>query len=452
MNGNDDNAQRQGPEGSAVPRAERWGREQTRAALGLAVWEIELAVGAGLLTRGRDRRFDPGEVQALLDDITAFRSRLAAEHRLNATEAADRLAISRQRFARVVEQTGLVPIAQEEVRKYGRILTVRTYRAADIDALAPYAVADRVLREAATTVGRSTAAQKAARTRALNKARAAGARTELEAARPAAQASPACILRYAGGLSLGRPDAPGFLRRFEDDDTVRALAGLTDDCRLTEDERDELISSVRERAALAYEAMAGPDEIRSLLGVEPDALIGRTEMVGLFAVRQDLADLASAPPQWLLVERAAVAAADAEAAARRARLAEERKVLESAERAARITDETVAELFGLPVDVVSALRPRGRREGRWHPQYVAELQAKPPVWLNSEAAARQEAARRQERRAHARRSRTTRREAWRRTWAEAMGVPIDQVPLQCGRPTPKAVRAARTNPPRWALP
>jgi hypothetical protein len=102
-----------------------------------------------------------------------------AEHRLNATDAAGRLGISRQRFARVVKQAGLEPVAEEQVRKYRRLLTVRYYRAADVDALQPYVGADIALREAATAVGRSDAAQKAARTRARNRERAREARLEL---------------------------------------------------------------------------------------------------------------------------------------------------------------------------------------------------------------------------------------------------------------------------------
>lgn len=371
----------------------RWGREKVRTALGLKVWEIELAVETGLFARGEDRRFDPAEVQTALDSGEEFRARLRAEYRLNATEAAGLLGISKQRFARVVEQTGLRPVAEEQIRKYGQILTVRSYRTADVEALAPYATADRVLRGAVTSVGRSAAAQKAARTRARNKARAAEARSELDTVREAAGSSPVAALRYAAALACDLPDSPHFLRRYEHDDVVHTLARVIADCRLTAAERRAYLADVQDLALQAHSTMAGPDEVRQRLGTDVSILVGRTETVCRFVPRPELSQLASAPPEWLLSLRAAEAATDAEESVLRARLSAERKVLDAAERALCLTDETAAELFGLPVDVVAALRPRSRRT-HWHPQHVAQLLARPPVWLRNEAAARQEVARR----------------------------------------------------------
>lgn len=398
---NDDCGTPQPPpaEGESGTRAgPRWGREKVRAALGLAVWETNLAVESGLLTRGEDRRFDPVEVQKAVDDIEGFRARLRAEHRLNATEAAARLGISVQRFARVVEQAGLVPVAEEGFRKYGRFLTVRYYRAADVEALAPYAHADRVLREAVTSVGRSAVAQKAARTRARNKARATEARSELDALHERAKASPVSALRYATALALGLPDSPPFLRRYQDDDLVRTLIGMIDDSRLTVAERSTKFSDVQDLAHEAHSTMASPDEVRQQLGADISTMAAQAETIGRFMPRQELSRLAAAPPTWLLALRAAEAAADAESAALHARMSAERKVLDSAERALRITDDTAAELFGLPVDVVASLRPK-KHSGHWHPQHVAQLLAHPPAWLHDEAAARQEVARRQARKA-----------------------------------------------------
>jgi predicted DNA-binding protein (UPF0251 family) len=91
-----------------------------RAALGLAIWEIELAIETGLLRRLPDRDFEATAVEAALADPEAFRGLLAAEHRLNAADAAGRLGISRQRFARVVKQAGLEPVAEEQVHRYRR--------------------------------------------------------------------------------------------------------------------------------------------------------------------------------------------------------------------------------------------------------------------------------------------------------------------------------------------
>lgn len=385
------------PTTPAKDRAVRLGRERVRAELGLAVWEVELAVETGILSRGTDRRFDPSEIRAALEDMDTFRNRLEGERRLNATEAAERLKISKQRFARVVEQAGVSPVAEEDVRKYGRVLTIRYYRSADIDQLIPYAGADQALREAVTTVGRSDAAKKGARTRAENKQRATQARLEVEAAGKAAQTSSVNALRYAAALACGAPDAPGFLRKFMGDKAVRALTVMIASCRLTKDEHRALLTGALELSGESHIFMAGPDEIRRLLGVDPCDLAGRVEMIGGFADRRDLTSWASAPPAWLLAAHAAEAAADAETAALRAQFSEQRKVLDSAEQALRLTDESVAEIFGLPVDLVAALRPRKRRSA-WHPEYVARLRANPPDWLSSEAAARQEIARRRARR------------------------------------------------------
>lgn len=165
--------------------------------------------------------------------------------------------------------------------------------------------------------------------------------------------------------------------------------------------------------------------------------------------RAELEKVLAAPPQWLAQARAAAVAAEAEAAAHRARTAEERAVLAAAREAARLTNETVAELFGLPVDIVAALRPRGST-GLWNPQHVAALRAALPPWLRSEEAARAEVALRESGAARARQTRADRRAGWHRTWAEQLGVPLERVPENCGRPTAKAVRAARANPPGWA--
>lgn len=170
------------------------------------MWEIELAVTAGLLERGADRRFDPDEVTRTAADLDTFRARLAREHRFNASQAARRLGVSAARFARVVAQTGLAPVAEEQVRKYGRVLTVRYYRAVDVDGLAAYATADQVLREAVTAVGRPAAARKAAVTRARNKERAEQARHELQAVRKqTTQGAAVALVRYAAALAAGLP-------------------------------------------------------------------------------------------------------------------------------------------------------------------------------------------------------------------------------------------------------
>ncbi|MER5179111.1 hypothetical protein ABT009_12200 [Streptomyces sp. NPDC002896] len=441
----DDDGSHRGNRGAA-----RWGRERVRAALGLAVWEIELAAAAGLLERDDDRRFDPEEVARAAADLDAFRARLACEHRLNASEAARRLGISAARWRRVVAQTGLAPVAEEQVRKYGRVLTVRYYRAADVDGLADHVTADRVLREVVTAVGRAEAARKAAVTRARNKERAEQARHELAAVREqTAHGSPVALVRYAAALAAHLPQSPEFLRRFTADEAVGALAAVVEECRLRLEERSALLDGVLPQAREACAELAWPPQIERRSGVDGVVFVGRIDMVGGCMARAELEELLAAPPAWLAQARAAAAAAEAADAAHRARTAEERAVLASAQEATRLTDEAVAELFGLPVDVAAALRPR-RRERWWHPQHVSNLLAAPPPWLRSEEAARAEVARRAARSVRARQARANRRASWRRTWAEQLGVPLEQVPENCGRPTAKAVRAARANPPSWA--
>ncbi|MBP0459929.1 hypothetical protein [Streptomyces montanisoli] len=427
----------------------RWGREKVRAALGLAVWEIDLAVTAGLLERGADRRFDPDEVRRAAEDLDAFQARLAAEHRLNATQAARRLGISTAQFKRVVVQAGTVPVAEEQVRKYGKVLTVRYYRAADVDGLADHVAADQVLREAATAVGRPEAARKAAATRARNKARAEQARHELDAVRTRALRGPAvAVVRYAAALAVGLPRSPGFLRAFAGDAALDALAALIDECRLRPGQRSEMLDEVLPQARVAANALARPAQIEQRSGIRPAVFEGRVDMIAGCMARAELEEVLAAPPMWLTEARAAAAAAEAEAAVRRERAAEEKAVLAAAEEATRLSDEAVAALFQLPVDVIAALRPRGRRW--WHPQHVGGLLAAPPPWLRNEEAARAEAARRAARSARTRRKRTVRRQGWRRTWAQQLGVPLEQVPENCGKPTAKAVRAARAERPAWA--
>lgn len=119
-------------------------------------------------------------------------------------------------------------------------------------------------------------------------------------------------------------------------------------------------------------------------------------------------------------------------------------VLKDAARAvARLSDEAVAELFGLDPELVAALRPRS---GRWSAAYVEELLRTRPAWLHGADAARAEVARRAqsaERRASAR---TARRLGWRRVWAHVFGMAVEDVPETVGRPTQAAVRAALASP------
>ncbi|MFI7145994.1 hypothetical protein ACIBO2_13830 [Nonomuraea sp. NPDC050022] len=174
------------------------GMKRVREELGLAVWEVELAVETSLLRRLPDRTFDPVSVNAAKTDAERFQRLLAAEHRCNATQAAIRLGISPQRFKRLADR--LAPVAVDEIQKYGRTLTIRYYRAADVDALADLVRADTELRAAARTLSRSEAARKAAATRKLNKERAVAARALLQRAMPCDNGDPIQVLVWAPWL------------------------------------------------------------------------------------------------------------------------------------------------------------------------------------------------------------------------------------------------------------
>ncbi len=98
------------------------------------------------------RTFDPVSVRAAEADIEHFRRLLAAERGCTITEASARLGVSADRFKRITAAAGLAPVDTEQIRKYGQTLTVRYYRAADVDALADHVHADAELRAAARAV------------------------------------------------------------------------------------------------------------------------------------------------------------------------------------------------------------------------------------------------------------------------------------------------------------
>ncbi|WP_026117071.1 hypothetical protein [Nocardiopsis valliformis] len=383
-----------------------WGRERVRAELALAVWEVELAAQTGLLPRLPDRRFEVGPVEAALADPRAFRLRLAAEHRLNATEAARRLSVSRDRFTRVAAETGLQPVSQTQVRKYGRILDVRYYRAADVDALIPHVRADIVLREAVTAVGRSEAARKAARTRARNRERAARARLDMYALEPAPGSPATQVVAHAAGLTEGLDRLPAFLHPFVHVPEAEHVTALVHDCRFTTAEHAAVLDGVTERARAALDTLVDPDEVWRRLGVYPGSTCDQPEELAGHLPASTVAAWAENPPEWLLSERAALVAAEAEQAAHRSREEEERRVLHQAEHALACTDTTVAELFGLPVDTVTQLR---RLRGKaWNWTHVSQLRDRPPAWVRSPEAARAEVERRRARKTKAKERRKRR--------------------------------------------
>ncbi|MEU9887630.1 hypothetical protein [Sphaerisporangium sp. NPDC051011] len=433
-----------------------FGRERVRKLLGMAVWEVELAVETGLLRRLPDRTFDPVSVSTAEADLELFRRLLAAERRCNTSEAAARLGVSTDAFQRIAAVVGLMPVLTEEIRKYGRTLNVRYYRAADVDALADHARADTELRAAARAVSRSEAATKAARTRKLNLARAAAARAEIEVMKPAPDADAVQLLLWAAALMVVAGIWPGPLqplRRMSDRRADPLIATLRE-ARLPRAELEGMLAELAERSIDLIGLLVPPEIAERELGVPVAMLPADLPRVDDHLLAPGLYELVSSPPSWLLraradreLERAARAEAQraAEEVSRRRRA--EKAAVDAAVRAvSRLSDESVAEIFGLSVEVIRLLRPKS---GHWSAGFVAGLSRRTPPWLLDETAARREADRRSRAAATRARRRAARQLSWRRHWAEAFGVPLGDVPEPIGRPTPKAIEAARRNPPPW---
>lgn len=443
-----------GGKGPAVTRR-GMGAARVGQALGLVPRQVRLAARAGLLDQHEDGTFDADCVARAAADQRRFLDALHREEPLSARQAATRLHISRERFARVARTAELPIVERQWLRRDGRDVEVRYYRTADVDALLPHVVADIELRAAAAAVARSQAAAKAARTRAHNRERAKNARQLLSARRPGATGDPVETVLWAVALGAAHGRIAPRLRRFRDDSRARALAELVCQARLKPDELARLVEEATRPALRALPSLARPLEVATRLGVPAARVAEHIPALHGYIARTTLDDLAQVPPGWLLQlrgdqELARVSAMWGREQERVWQQARERAdaVLRDAARAvARLSDDAVAELFALDVEVVTALRPRS---GRWSASYVEELLRSRPAWLETPEAARREVTRRTqsaERRASAR---TARRLAWRRVWAQVFGMAVEDVPETVGRPTPAAVRAALASPPRWA--
>jgi hypothetical protein len=425
------------------------GREKTRKLLGLAVWEVELAVEAGLLRRLPDRTFDPVSVYAAQADGELFRRILAAERRCDVTESAARLGVSAAAFQRIA--AALTPVATQEIRKYGRTLTVRYYRAADVDALAGHARAESELRAAARTVSRSKAAEKAARTRKANLARAAAARAEIDGTRPGPCADdPVRILLWTAALMIVADLPPGPLRALRRlaDQRVEPLILMLRTARLSRTELETMLAELAGRSLELIGLLVPPAAAERELGLPLAALPVDLPRFGDHVLAPYLHELVSSPPSWLLETRVDRELAEAARLAAADLVRRQAATAEAAARAiSRLSDEAVAEIFNLSVEVIRQLRPNS---GRWSASLVTQWLRHTPPWLRDEAAARAEADRRRIAAAARVARRAAKRLSWRRRWAEEFGIPLDRVPERIGRPTPKAIDAARRDPPRWA--
>ncbi|TDC19629.1 hypothetical protein [Actinomadura bangladeshensis] len=418
--------------------------------LGFAVWEVELAAESSLLLRLPDRSFDPLSVRAALDDLDGLRRRLAQERHCNATESAARLGISVQRFKRVAAAARLAPVAEKDVHKYGKVLHVVYYRAGDVDALADHVRADAELRAAARVLDREQAARKAAATRKRNAELAAVVRVELERRKPAPDAGQIEVLTWAVALMRASSGALGPFRKLGhlDDPGIEQLTAVMRRAQLPRREAEALLEDILPRAVRATEDLADPEEVSAALGVPAWVVAEHVPHVGAHVPVAALRELAEDPPSWLLQARADIELQNAVVEVERQDAHRHAAVLDSAARAgARLSDASVAGLFGLSEDVVRALRPGS---GHWKSGYVEQLMRRRPAWSLDEDAAWAEVERRQKREEARELRKWERMLGWRRTWARVFGVPLGAVPVRVGRPTPKAIAAAKAHPPSWA--
>ncbi|MFI1580235.1 hypothetical protein [Embleya sp. NPDC020630] len=433
------------------------GAARVGKALGLVPRQVRLAARTGLLAQHQDGTFDADAVARAAADPGPFLTALQREEPLTATEAAQRLGISRERFRRVARAAGLAVVDRVRVSRYGRDLEVRYYRTADVDTLHPHIAADRELREAARTVSRSLAAAKAAATRAHNRERAHHARSYLATLSPDQQTDPADAIAFACALARLHGTAPARLRRFMADPRVRDIAEIADQCRFKPEEIAELLTAAAPRAIAALRALARPHRVWATLGVPAEDIAHRVPSIDHHISVDLLHELATDPPRWLLELHADRELEHASAAVTRwldrewhAQQRRAEAVCRAAEAVIdQLADDAVAELFALPVEVIVELRPRSNK---WTTAYVEELLHTRPLWLRSLALAHAEIARRAAARTRREAARTQRRLNWRRTWARALSVPLDTVPDTVERPTPAALHTAQTDPPPWARP
>ncbi|MER6826484.1 hypothetical protein ABT352_10895 [Streptosporangium sp. NPDC000563] len=360
------------------------GRNTVRQTLGLSVWEIELAATTGLLRRLPDRTFDPVSVRAAEADIEHFRQLLAAERRCTVTEASARLGVSSDRFKRIIAATGLAPVATEEIRKYGRILTVRYYRAADVDALADHVHADTELRAAARAVSRSDAARKAAQTRKLNLERAVAARAELETIKPAFDADCVRVLLWTAALMTVADIWPGPLSpiRRMTDSRIPPLTEILRDARLSRTDLEAMLAEFTPRSAELVPLLVSPKDAERELGVPvemipaelfgiPADVLRRLRPAGGRWTADHVARLLRKTPPWLRDESAARAEADR----RHHREADRRRHRAERKAARRLSWRVLwAEALGVSLDRVPGSVGRPTRAA------IEAARREPPRW------------------------------------------------------------------------
>jgi hypothetical protein len=370
-----------------------------RTRLGLAVWQADLAVEVGLLARYEDGSYDEAVVDAAEQDLEGWKQRLDVEKRLNATDSAKRLGVSKQRFARAVEAGAISHIA-EKPWKYG---IVRYYRAGDVDALSGWLVADAAERILKTSAGRPAAAAKAAATRKRNNEREAAARAALGVTDPGDDRNviedAVQVVVWATGVLLALRDNAGMLWRFEEDRGVQQIGRQVMQARFTKEEGAVLVGRARSLGAAAVKRLRDGQYIRDRLGVSSVEVVAQVlPTVAGEADQMRVDALAANPPAWLVhvqdqdrMERAARRAGEMLAAIESAAAHERSSLFDQMRQAVsgRISLADAAQILGLPLDVMQGLHKKPLAA-----TYIDQLRLNPPAWMASVEAARDEANRR----------------------------------------------------------
>jgi len=229
--------------------------------LGLAKWQMELAVECGLLGRKPDGLIEQNSLDQALNNLDAWMEELSGVEMLNATQAAAELGVSVAQFHRLRDL--VVPPIQTCAAvpwKYGR--TIQYWRRKDVRRLR-WALAvdegERELRKAARRIDpgeaekRSASAKKAAQTRRAHAAEKDAACVWLEATGAGTSSHPLDVIAYAAAMHVAFCMNHGDLKAVYSNSQVVSLAAALRSMHLSPAESARMIFEDRPRliAALA---------------------------------------------------------------------------------------------------------------------------------------------------------------------------------------------------------
>lgn len=440
------------------------GRERVRSELGLAVWQVELAVSSGLLIRLPDASFDPDVHAAALADPERFAAALDGATPLNLTEGARRLGVSVERLRRVIQAAGLEPHSSEAFR-YG---TVRRWLAGDLDGLGGHLAVDDAERHVAAAARRPAAAKKAAVTRSANREAGRTARGRIAEVLEDLGSCPVALVRFHAALSLARRTREGAFARFHADADVAAIAELIRVAHFPAVELERIWYDRLDEACSAVALLVDTTTTSEVLGVG-QAVWGQHlgPSVGGHVRRAALDDLVAAPPDWLAAARRAEAESAALQDAARTVADEVRRAKADAKQAIRAAElelrrplpsSTAGELLGIDPDDAAVLAPRRG----WTASGIFEMARNPPAWVADRQAAHDAARQRLAERAARVAAKARRKTAakarkaartltyWHRL-GDAFAITLSEAqevwPVP-PNPTPASVAAFKRNPPK----